>query len=134
MSSMASTSSTPSYSKGMGVLAIEDMESLDPAKIRVFSVNPDTREMELSTVKSVFSHAFEGEWVNNHQDGDTVTTTPNHGLYNEDYEPFYPIENQTCSILRLTIPDHLIAGKPATKRWTKWYGQVPAAEEALALA
>jgi serine protein kinase len=122
------------YDGVLDVLAIEDMESLDPAKIRVFSVNPDTREMELSTVKSVFSHAFEGEWVNNHQDGDTVTTTPNHGLYNEDYEPFYPIENQTCSILRLTIPDHLIAGKPATKRWTKWYGQVPAAEEALALA
>jgi hypothetical protein len=104
------------------VLPIEEMAALDYTKLKVFSVNLDTQEVELTeVVEPVFSHDFEGEWVVNEQNGSTVTTTPNHSVYNEDYETFYPGEDSTSNILQKSIPYYLIDGKPQTIRWTKFF-------------
>jgi hypothetical protein len=59
---------------------------LNIKKLRVFSVNIQTHEVELSEVKQVFHHEFKGDWVENHQDNDILVTTPNHSVYNKNYE------------------------------------------------
>lgn len=112
------------YNGILDVLPIEEMNDLDVSKLKVFSVNLETREVELTSVKSVFSHEFNGEWVESHQDGDVITTTSNHSVYNKDYETFYPIDEPNTEILTLEIPDWLIEGKECTERWAKFFAKV----------
>jgi hypothetical protein len=109
------------YDGVLDVLPISQMASLDHTKLRVFSVNVETREIELCGVKKVFSHNFNGEWVENHQDGDVLITTPNHSVYNKDYETFYPGEDTETEILTLEIPDYLVNDKPKTQRWENYF-------------
>lgn len=109
------------YNGVLDVLAISKMVNLDVSKLRVFSVNEETRKVELTEVKSVFNHDFEGEWVNNIQDGFSVETTPNHSVYNENYETFYPGEDESTPILRVEIPANLLEGKQTTERWDKFF-------------
>lgn len=113
------------YNGVLDVLPIEDMSALDVSKLRVFSVNEETHEVELTGVHSVVDHEFGGEWVVNEQDGEEVTTTPNHSVYNEQYETFYPGEDDTTNILQVEIPQHLVEDKRTTARWTKFFSQVP---------
>lgn len=109
------------YNGVLDVLAISKMVNLDVSKLKVFSVNEETHKVELTEVKSVFNHDFEGEWVNNVQDGFSVETTPNHSVYNENYETFYPGEDETTPILRVEIPIDLLKGKSTTERWDKFF-------------
>lgn len=112
------------YDGVLDVLTISELSKLDVTKLRVFSVNIETHEVELSEVRSVFSHEFKGEWVENHQNGDILTTTPNHSVYNKNYETFYPGEDTTSEILTIEIPDYLIYNIPKTKQWTEFFTKV----------
>lgn len=109
------------YNGVLDVLSIKDMANLDVSKLRVFSVNMETRNVELTEVKSVFSHDFEGDWVINKQDDDQVTTTPKHSVYNENYETFLPGVDETSNILRVEIPENLTFNKPTTERWDMFF-------------
>lgn len=109
------------YNGVLDVLPIQDMNDLNPSKLKAFSVNLWTRQVELTEVKSVFSHDFSGEWIKNIQDEDVLTTTPNHSVYGNDYETFYPGEDETSEMLSREIPQHLIEGKPKTERWIKFF-------------
>lgn len=110
------------YDGVLDVLPIEELAALDVKKLRVFSFNIETKQVELSEVKKVFSHEFKGEWVENHQDGDVLVTTPNHSVYNKDYETFYPGEDTTSDILTLDIPDYLL-NYPQTERFIHYLAQ-----------
>lgn len=112
------------YDGVLDVLPIEDMADLDVTKLRVFSVNEKTREVELTEVHNVFSHKFEGDWMHNKQDGDVLTTTPAHSIYNNDYQTFRPEDDETSEILRVNIPAHLVDGKPTTKRWDEFFAEL----------
>ena len=118
---MANTPIPHEYDGALDVLPISELANLDISKLRVFSVNVETREIELSTVKQVFSHEFKGEWVENHQDDDTLVTTPNHSVYNHDYETFYPGEDTDSEILTIEIPERLTCNKPQTERWVNFF-------------
>lgn len=109
------------YNGVLDVLPISKMASLDTSKLRVFSVNEETRVVELTEVKSVFNHDFEGEWIENRQNGESITTTPNHSVYNENYETFYPGEDESTSILQVKIPSFLVEGKQKTERWNRFF-------------
>lgn len=109
------------YDGVLDVLPISELSKLDVSKLRVFSVNVETHEVELSEVKKVFSHKFEGEWIENHQDGDTITTTPNHSVYDKNYQTFYPGEDTTSEILTIEIPDYLVQNMQKTSRWTNFF-------------
>jgi serine protein kinase len=112
------------YKGVLDVLPINAMANLDVSKLRVFSVNEETKEVELTEVNSVFSHDFKGEWIVNEQNDEMVTTTPNHSVYNEQYETFYPGDDDTTNILQVEIPQALVEGKKVTKRWEKFFSQV----------
>ena len=109
------------YNGVLDVLAIQDLARLEVSKLRVFSVNEETHKVELTEVKSVFSHDFEGEWIKNNQDGDVLTTTPNHSVYDKNYKTFYPGEDENSEILTVEIPFDLIKDKPKTERWMKFF-------------
>lgn len=111
------------YNGVLDVLPISKLSELPTSKIKVFSLNEETREIELTEIKSVFSHAFEGEWVINEQDGEKVTTTPNHSVYNDSYELFYPGEDESSTILQIDIPEHLIDGKQTSERWIDFFAK-----------
>jgi serine protein kinase len=109
------------YNGVLDVLPIEKMADLNISKLKVFSVNLETKEVELTEIKSVFSHEFKGTWVANEQDGEIVTTTPKHSVYNEDYKTFFPAVDETSNILRVKIPNELIDGKMTTERWNNFF-------------
>lgn len=109
------------YNGVLDVLPISKLQNLETSKLRVFSLNEETRMVELTEVKAVFNHDFEGDWINNIQDGFSVETTPNHSVYNENYETFYPGDDSTTPILRLEIPSNLIEGKIKTERWNEFF-------------
>ena len=109
------------YDGVLDVLPIEEMSDLDVSKLKVFSVNVETRQVELSPVKSVFSHQFGGDWVVNKQNDDELTTTPNHSVYNTNLEKFYPGEDTNSEIVCFQIPPELIADKPQTVRWLDFF-------------
>ena len=109
------------YNGVLDVLPISKMSNLDVSKLRVFSVNMEMRQVELTEVKSVFSHDFNGEWIRNEQDDDQLTTTPNHSVYNKNYETFYPGEDETSEILTVEIPNYLVVGKQLSDRWIAFF-------------
>ena len=111
------------YDGILDVLPISEMQNLDFSKLKVFSVNEKTNEVELASVYNVFSHDFEGEWIENHQDNDVLITTPNHSVYkNHDgkLEQFYPGEDETSEIAKFKLPDDLL-GYEKTKRWNEFF-------------
>lgn len=105
------------YNGVLDVLPISALKSLPVSKVKVFSVNEKTKKVELTEIKSVFSHDFAGDWIVNEQAGKEITTTPNHSVYNENYETFYPGEDDTTNILQVHIPEELIKNKETTERW-----------------
>ena len=109
------------YDGVLDVLPISELSKLDVSKLRVFSVNVETHEVELSEVKKVFSHKFDGEWIENHQDGDTITTTPNHSVYDKNYQTFYPGEDTTSEIATVELPASIVLNYPKTERWVKFF-------------
>ena len=109
------------YNGVLDVLCISKMKELPVSKVKVFSVNEDTKKVELTEIKSVFSHNFEGDWIINEQSGEQVTTTPNHSVYNEKYETFYPGEDDSTNILQVDIPETLIENKKTTERWNNFF-------------
>ena len=114
------------YDGVLDVLPIKELVNLDRSKLRVFSVNEETGEVQLSLVNNVFSHTFEGEWIENEQDGDVVTTTPNHSLYtrNEgELETFYPGEDDESEVATFELPLDLVLNYPKTERWEVFYSE-----------
>ena len=109
------------YNGVLDVLPISALKNLSTSKLKVFSMNMDSHQVELTDVSSVFSHDFKGEWVKNIQDGDSLTTTPNHSVYNTDYNTFYPGEDTTSDMLRAEIPVNLVDGKDTTSRWDEFF-------------
>lgn len=112
------------YNEVLDVLPISELVNLEVSKLKVFSVNEETHEIELTEIKSVFSHDFEGDWIQNEQDDEVVTTTPNHSVYNENYETFYPGEDETSNILRLIIPENLTSNYLKTERWVRFFAEI----------
>lgn len=109
------------YNGVLDVLPISKLNNLNTSKLRVFSVNMDTKEVELTEVKSVFNHNFEGDWVENYQEDDCLVTTPNHSVYNTQYETFYPGDDEESQMLRADIPAKLISKKQKTDRWVNFF-------------
>lgn len=112
------------YDGVLNVLPISKLENLDIGKLQVFSVNMETGEVELTRVKNIFSHEFQGEWIENKQDGDVVTTTPNHSIYKHGesgYEKFYPGEDFTSDIATVKLPANIVLNYPKTKSWEKFF-------------
>jgi serine protein kinase len=112
------------YDGILDVLPIQDLVNLEVGKLQVFSVNLETNEVELTPVKNVFSHDYEGEWVKNNQDGDSLTTTPNHSVYKNTeagYETFYPGEDENTEIARIKLPVNVVVNYPKTDRWNEFF-------------
>jgi len=112
------------YDGVLDVASISELAEKEVGKLKVFSVNMDTNEVELTPVKNVFSHDFEGEWVNNKQDGDNLVTTPNHSVYKKTdigYETFYPCEDTTSEIATVELPASIVLNYPKTERWIKFF-------------
>ena len=112
------------YNGILDVASISELGNYEVGKLQVFSVNMDGGGVELTHVKNVFSHDFEGDWVVNNQDNDSLTTTPNHSVYKETdagYEQFYPGEDTTSSIATVKLPLDIVLNYPKTDRWNKFF-------------
>lgn len=113
------------YDGVLDVLPISELSNLEVGKLQVFSVNEDTKEVELTPVKNVFSHDFEGDWVENHQDDDVLVTTPNHSVYKEtedgSLQTFYPGDDVESEIYRVELPLDIILNYPKTERWENFF-------------
>lgn len=112
------------YNGTLDVLPISELANLEVGKLRVFSVNEETGDVELVPVKNVFSHDFEGDWVVNEQETDSIVTTENHSLYrrNDDkLETFYPSEDTTSEIATFKLPLNLILNYNQSERWLEFF-------------
>lgn len=112
------------YDGVLDVASISELAEKEVGKLKVFSVNMETNQVELTPVKNVFSHDFEGEWVVNKQDGDSLTTTPNHSVYNKTdtgFSKFYPSEDATSDIATVKLPLDYVLNYPKTERWNKFF-------------
>jgi serine protein kinase len=111
------------YEGVLDVLPISEMQNLDFSKLKVFSVNEETNQVELTAVSNVFSHDFEGEWVENHQNNDVLITTPNHSVYRDNngkLEQFYPGDDEISEIATFNLPDNLLCYEK-TDRWHEFF-------------
>ncbi len=116
------------YNGILDVLPISELVNLEVGKLRVFSVNLETGNVELTPVKNVFSHDFEGDWVVNEQEGDSIVTTENHSLYkrnNDKLETFYPSEDQTSEIATFKLPVDLVLNFHHSERWIEFFKNSP---------
>ena len=117
------------YDGVLDVATIAELAEKEVGKLKVFSVDMSTGAVELTSVKNVFSHAFEGDWVVNHQDGDKITTTPNHSVFkrteNGALEKFYPSEDEKTDIATVRLPIDVILGYKKTDRWNKFFKNNP---------
>ncbi len=114
------------YNGVLDVLPISELANLEVGKLRVFSVNQDTGNVELTPVKNVFSHDFEGDWIDNQQDGESVLTTENHSLYKwngDNLETFYPSEDEFSDIATFKIPLDLVLNFSKTDRWNLFFAK-----------
>ena len=112
------------YDGVLDVLPISKLAELERDKLMVFSVNVETNDVELTHVKNVFSHEFGGEWVENKQNGDCLTTTPNHSVYkkeDEAYQTFYPGEDEVSEIATVKLPANVVLNYPKTDRWVELF-------------
>jgi hypothetical protein len=109
------------YNEELDVLPIYELKDLDYSKLKVFSLNMKTKKIELTSVKSILKHEFNGQWIQNLQGNGMVITTPNHSVYNENYETFYPYENETLRILTVNIPNKLIENKKKSYNWDIYF-------------
>lgn len=112
------------YEGVLDVLPISELVNLELGKLRVFSVNEDNGKVELTLVKNVFSHEYEGDWIVNKQDGEELITTPNHSVYNENLELFEPGNDRESSIYRIEFPLDIILNYPKSKRWQDFYSSI----------
>lgn len=112
------------YDGVLDVSPISELVEKDCGKLKVFSINNDTNQVELTSVNNVFSHDFEGEWIVNKQDGENLITTPNHSVYKQTdngYEVFYPGEDTTSEIARVKLPADIVINYPKTERWNSFF-------------
>jgi serine protein kinase len=115
------------YDGVLDVAPIAELADKQIGKLQVFSVNMDTEVVELTPVKNVFSHNFEGEWVVNKQNGDKITTTPNHSVYKKTekgFETFYPGDDAETEIATVRLPLDVILNYPKTERWDKFFQNI----------
>jgi serine protein kinase len=109
------------YDGKLDVLPISALAELEVGRLQVFSVNEETGEVELTPVRNVFSHPYEGDWIVNRQDGEELVTTPNHSVYNNNLELFMPGNDQESEIYRIEFPLDIILNYPKTERWNSFY-------------
>ena len=109
------------YEGKLDVLPISKLVDLDIHKLFVFSVNEENGNVELTPVKNVFSHAYEGDWIVNKQDEDELITTPNHSVYDKNLNLFEPGIDTTSEIYRIEFPLQIILNYPKTDRWNDFY-------------
>jgi serine protein kinase len=116
------------YDGILDVAPIAELADREVGKLQVFSVDMSTGAVELTHVKNVFSHPFEGDWVVNEQNGEKITTTPNHSVYkkleNGALETFYPGEDATSEIATVKLPLDVVLNYPQTERWKKFFQNV----------
>lgn len=109
------------YKGYLDVLPISKLVELDVHKLFVFSVNEETKDVELTPVKNVFSHDYEGDWIVNKQGEDELVTTPNHSVYDEKLNLFEPGKDLTSDIYRIEFPLNIVLNYPKTERWLDFY-------------
>ena len=115
------------YDGVLDVAPIAELADKEVGKLMVFSEDLETGMVELTPVKNVFRHKFEGEWVVNEQNNDKITTTPSHSVFkdmNGKHETFLPGEDTDSEIATVKLPLNAILNYPKTERWEKFFQNV----------
>ena len=84
---------------------IRNLVDKNPADLRVLAMDLATRKPCWTAVKSVFRHKFSGEMMRSIQKWGIVETTPNHSIYDNHYQTFYPEEmHEMLALRKIELP------------------------------
>ena len=99
--SVAGDTLVPYLEKGQFHYApIQSLIDKSPEDLRVLAVDMQTSKPCWTKIKSVFRHKFSGEMMRSVQKWGVVETTPNHSIYDANYQTFYPEEMHEMLALR----------------------------------